>query len=535
MMNKKNKCILGVLVCLGIYFAPRVAAQVTYLDFDEPLSKEQMYQDFDSLIRITEGSTQALVRQISTGYDAAGYLKKQRYRIENLHTLGDFIKFVNRCLPYIMGAHVRSANAFDALYCLGKHLIDTSALQIIAQKIEEQEIEAANNTMQKGFPLGIGFYCNGEYHVFGRFKFIHRETLDTTTVSDFRILEHQQKPVDFFGEIESSAASWNRWDHRRHQFFTKYGINGFCEDHYLVEDYPSKKIYDIKGDEYNLIMGGSSLPREEYAKLKRENKIEKTDNMKITYFDSLKLLYLYLGSMDDDGGAFAEEVKRIGKGKKINKIIIDIRGNRGGSDATWARLLTAIIKKPLKEDAQIVVRNTPVMNRIIDSETRFAQMDTNYFKKKRIPYLNNEEFHVFYSGGGQNIFLPDSNSLQYDGNIYILQDLNSLSASGTFSAYAKLIDQLISVGEPTGTIAGRGLMPAIFQLPNSKYTFAMEITADITLAKNAFDVWQDRPEIEIYPSADDIIERNNYNVINLRSKEFLLNHDYLFKKVLEMK
>ena len=39
-----------------------------------------------------------------------------------------------------------------------------------------------------------------------------------------------------------------------------------------------------------------------------------------------------------------DSVKKIGKGKPIEKIVIDVRGNRGGGDGFWMDLLSAIVK-----------------------------------------------------------------------------------------------------------------------------------------------------------------------------------------------
>jgi hypothetical protein len=241
-----------------------------------------------------------------------------------------------------------------------------------------------------------------------------------------------------------------------------------------------------------------------------------------------------------DNGDFAENVKKTGAGKQIDKIILDIRDNNRGDDSTWRRLLSAIVKNPLYENAILGVRNTEIMRKIFENSVQDNQIPSTLVKKQKISYLNNEEFLLITSGVDEKgdslcIVLPDSNSLMYDGKIYILQDENIYSAAGSFIAYAQQIPQLIIVGVPTGLVAGRGFPPAIFQLPNSKFSFLMDVFVDLTDAKTAADVRHDRPEIEIYPTIDEIIEMNNYSFfLNKRGDEFLFKHDYLFKKVLKM-
>jgi hypothetical protein len=132
--------------------------------------------------------------------------------------------------------------------------------------------------------------------------------------------------------------------------------------------------------------------------------------------------------------------------------------------------------------------------------------------------------------------IPDSNSLQYDRKIYILQNEFVASATGSLLAQAKPFPQFITVGIPTGNLMGVGFSPDAFQLPESKFTFFMEACVDLTDCKTAIDVFHDRPKIEIYPTLDEIIEMNNYGYfLNRRGDEFLFKHDYLFKKILEMK
>jgi hypothetical protein len=244
--------------------------------------------------------------------------------------------------------------------------------------------------------------------------------------------------------------------------------------------------------------------------------------------------------MTSNNRDISDSVKKIGASKQIDKIILDIRDNHGGDDYTWRSLLSAIVKNPLYENALFGVRNTEIMKKIFEDRMQTNQIPSTFVKKQIIPYLNNEEFLLITSGVDDKgdtlcIILPDSNSLMYDGKIYILQDENVYSSAGALVAYAQRIPQLITIGIPTGLIAGRGVPPAIFQLPNSKFSFLMDVFVDLTDAKTAADVRHDRPEIEIYPTIDEIIEMNNYGFRNKRSDEFLFKHDYLFKKVLEIK
>jgi hypothetical protein len=255
---------------------------------------------------------------------------------------------------------------------------------------------------------------------------------------------------------------------------------------------------------------------------------EASDNMKIKYYDSLNVLYIYLGEMDYDSN-FVESIKKM-KGKQIDKIIWDVRDNLGGSDYAWVSVLKAIMKDTIPAKFQIGFRNTTAMWRIFENYLEYYSEDTI---KQIIPFLDNTEFLTVVGKGAD---VPDSNSLQYEGEIYILQNEFVASATGSLLANAQHIPQLITVGVPTGNLMGVGFAPMAFQLPESKFTFIMEACVDLTDCKTAIDVFHDRPKIEIYPTLEEIIEMNNYGYfLNKRGDEFLFKHDYLFKKVLEMK
>jgi hypothetical protein len=504
------------------------------------LTKEQMYEDYDTLVKIISSSTHSLVNKVSTSYDVELYLKKRRAKIENISSYMDFIIFLKRTLPFTLAPHCRMANEHDCEYAMGSKFVDTMMVRLISDAYLYRE--SAFDPYQYSFAqLGKGFYYNGNYYVFGRYTFIHRNTNDSILLSDFRILkqnQEDQKSIDIFdSQVSGSSAASVRWDYRLRKHYMANGLYIPRSNKILAEDYSTKQQFDFSPIDYSMRISGASLSEEEISSLPHEQ----SDNMKVTYYDSLRLLYIYLGSMVYDNGSFANSAKKAGIGKQIDKIILDIRDNNGGSDYTWRHLLSLIVKKPLYGNALLGVRNTEIMKKIFEDNVETNQIPASIIRREQIPYLNNEDFFIQTSGlddKGDSLCIvpPDSSSLMYDGKIYILQNDNVYSSAGALTAYAQRIPQLITVGVPTGLVGGRGLPPAIFQLPNSKFSFLMDVFVDLTDAKTAADVRHDKPEIEIYPTIDEIIEMNNYGFfLNKRGDEFLFKHDYLFKKALEMK
>ncbi|MEG2070888.1 MAG: hypothetical protein RR034_05890, partial [Bacteroidales bacterium] len=131
-------------------------------------------------------------------------------------------------------------------------------------------------------------------------------------------------------------------------------------------------------------------------------------------------------------------------------------------------------------------------------------------------------------------FIPDSNSLQYKGKIFILQNEEVYSSGHSLTTYASHVEQLVSIGEPSGLLAGFGLSPNLFQLKYSKFSFRIELAIDISNVQKISDIYQDIPEIIITIPAKEKFEYVKDKFYDKQSKDYLHKHDYLFKKNLEM-
>jgi hypothetical protein len=534
MFNKILKLVVLSCCCTAIF------AQVPNMNKKMPIKK--MYQDFDTLIKIIESGSPYLVRKKSINYDMVETLKAKRSEIKDIKNCGDFATFLNRCLSYTMAQHARATRDFQYNFC--SQYIDTHSVKIFFKKWGDYwDIKMQNQIFSGG--LGEGFWHQGYYYIYGIYKFMRRYTPDTTIVTDFRILKRDEKPIDIFkgGDLASRGASKVKWDYQTKEFYVArafLNISAKNKNRILVEDYPTKEQYEIPLDSCNISAGSGSLSEEEYESFKeRWVSFDKIITTKVAYYDSLHLLYIYVGEMVNDGGAFADSVKKVAKGKQIDKMIIDVRDNPGGSDYGWANLVSAIIKNPLHKHLKLGVPNNPLMKKVFDDVISRREIPQSRIKIERIPCLDNIEFLTINSEGlienGDTLgFFPDSNSLNYEGKIYVLQNGFCASSAGSFLSFSQQQPQFITVGEPVGTILGIGFEPPVFQLPNSKFTFQMDVFVELTDAQNATDIWRDRSEIELYPTIDEIIEYNNYRILDLRSDEFLFKHDWLFKKVLNL-
>jgi hypothetical protein len=126
---------------------------------------------------------------------------------------------------------------------------------------------------------------------------------------------------------------------------------------------------------------------------------------------------------------------------------------------------------------------------------------------------------------------PDSNSIAYGGNIYILQDSEIYSAAGTLAAFARYSEKIVSVGQPTGRLLGRGVDPMVFMLPHSGLISRLEPVLDINGIKTAQEAFRDDVEVAVPLSVKDHLNRKGYKG-DVYSEDFLYRFDPVFKRVL---
>jgi hypothetical protein len=495
---------------------------------EQQLTKQQMYADFDEFVKIQEDvNIEIDIRKKATGYDALQEIKQFRPEIEQINSYWEFISFMEKCLVPTLGVHAALVDFTNPTTCIPE-LIDTQYIMPIANGYRTW-LSEKNKKKEKS--LGRSFYNNGNYYIYGTYRFIDAAHKDTITLSDFRILALDDVSIDSIDVKRYATVPFLiRWDYRLNRYYHSWlpvsPMKISAEDSY------TKRQYTIDRSQYGgLIMNGISLSKEEEKRLSAKE--EKSDNQKITYYDALKLLYIYTDRMDSDNKDFVDSIKHIAFGRKINKIIFDVRGNRGGADKAWRNILSGITGDTLYENNIIGFKDCELSRKYMKAYMPSHQIEEkDIVRNQRIELLDN--LPAFYLAGIDTI-APDSNSLHYKEKIYILQDEDTYSAAQYLVSFARQSEQLVSVGVPTGHVAGAGMTPWAFQLTNSKFTFRVDITADLSNVKTTMDLFQDRPEIEIYPTAEEKIRMRNYgSYLNKRGDEFLFKYDYLFKKVLEL-
>lgn len=472
------------------------------------LTQAQMYQDFDSLVYIIENvNPQLIIKKKITGIDYLSELKLMRNEIKDCKNTEEFILLINKAFTLMQDGHcnILFAHPYFMPYKTAQYLYELTDSMAYCNTLKYINFFDKTEETQK-FWLEIK-YINGEYYLLEPFKYKNRIYKE-----GFKITEFNGESIHSFVQKLAKYRIRMRWDFNNNRYYSemffwalpylniKYFSLTFCDKN-------EKKITDLF-DNFKKVYN-------------YERQIISSDkDKKIKYFSNSCVLYIKLKKMDLNY-LNLDDINELSKNKKINKIVIDIRGNSGGNDNTWLKLLGRIIDKPIIYPVKQLVKNSNIIRYKLKNEIK------DFKNTEKISLLDNEEFLVIYNQN--DTIYPDKKSIKYKGKIYLLQDEEIYSSALALSSVAALSDKIVSVGQTTGWMGGMCITPIAFTLPNSKLIFTIEPAIDATNIKTINNFWKDTVEVPFNPPLD-------YYINRAKSKEKLnIEDDQYYKKVIELK
>lgn len=210
-----------------------------------------------------------------------------------------------------------------------------------------------------------------------------------------------------------------------------------------------------------------------------------------------EVAYLKINQMN--GGAIEEDGKEIRKFydeiKDYSKLIIDIRGNGGGSDYYWQKnVMEPLIKESITVENYIFTRGTygkPFYKARGIKQSAVSKLNKNILNE--FPEEIETDFHSYFISGRT---IHPVNPIDFKGKIYLLVDKGVYSSSESFAAFCKDSGFVTLVGETTGG-DGIGIDPLFFSLPNSgiviRFSSLLALNGDGTINEEV----QTTPDIEI--------------------------------------
>lgn len=198
-----------------------------------------------------------------------------------------------------------------------------------------------------------------------------------------------------------------------------------------------------------------------------------------------KVAYLHISTMsstsaEEDGKEMRKFYEKI---KTYEKLIIDIRGNSGGSDYYWMQnVIEPLTREPVTVEYYGFARGDygePFFKAKGMDFKPINDLDKETINK--IPSDVRESFDKYY------LFthtIEPKDSINFEGKIYLLVDNAVYSSSESFAAFCKDSGFATLIGETTGG-DGRGINPLYFSLPHSgllgRFSAVLCLNGDFTI------------------------------------------------------
>ncbi|WP_250676000.1 S41 family peptidase [Paraclostridium ghonii] len=180
--------------------------------------------------------------------------------------------------------------------------------------------------------------------------------------------------------------------------------------------------------------------------------------------------YIYLPSMASRNGSMEKDLNMIGDYintlDNYKALIIDIRGNIGGSDSYWQEIVSKLINDDITVNGYRVYRTN---SKLIKDYTDLRNIKLESIEKLPQNIKKNAPKEVFENFSDfENTFytIKANNNCKFKGNIYLLTDEKVYSSSEFFAMFCKETKFATLIGQTTGGDGG-GLDPVLFKLENS--------------------------------------------------------------------
>ena len=195
--------------------------------------------------------------------------------------------------------------------------------------------------------------------------------------------------------------------------------------------------------------------------------------------------------------------------KPYEKIIIDLRNNLGGAPAYWQKaFVERFINEPITHKQYTVVKKS-IFDELKFNRKLFAlkfsnEIELGELKKVEFsawkdnqlpPYLSINDYYCMHSS---KTFEPH-NPYNFNGEIYLLIDHDSFSATEDFAKFAKETGFAKIVGAQSIGGAAVAFVPWFFELPNSHIMLSMEIDMAFNSDGTINEIYGTKPDFEMEP------------------------------------
>ncbi|HCM35678.1 S41 family peptidase [Chryseobacterium sp.] len=223
---------------------------------------------------------------------------------------------------------------------------------------------------------------------------------------------------------------------------------------------------------------------------------------------------------------FLEQMMDILERESIGNLIIDLRGNTGGTGAVYEKVFTYLTQRPFRDShyAYTKFNEIPMNEKLVITPLFLSNGVTDknglnaYFKQL---YPKQVQGKYYWADDKNPLILP--NERTFKGQLYLLIDQRVASAASHLASLIKSYTNAIVIGKETvgGYYEHNGHFPVVYELPNTGIQTGFSIV----------HVIQDAQILPDQKRGQGIIPHIKIQQTN---QEFLDQTDVYLKKVLEL-
>lgn len=518
--------VIVTLMCFSNGNAQKNNQPVKYLEGTPLLTTSQMLADYDSLVSyINQVSPIIQFNKEVRKIDFNKHAKKIKKKITSKTTMEEYLLLTEKTLNVAQDGH--------------SNRLGTSLLDIVKKVWIPQGYASGLDTLD--FPHSYKYekfikekfytktklelvYINGEYYNLLPFSYKGKNY-----PAAMKLVSCNNKQIHQFVKNMEELISPLRWDRANRKVYHEnfYTVGEIYKNNQLklvfIDNNQEKKtVYITKDDTVT------------FLEEKKNNFGYNTNKAAVIthYFEKEQIFYGKIPTMDEKfGDTLTKHFETVLKKFPIKSIVLDVRGNGGGSDNTYGKFLGKILKDTIKTNLTVGRIFSPLNCKYYDmNKDSIAAYGLSLIKDG--PKLKN--LKMFYNIiPNYSFFYPEKEVLPFEGNIYVLQDRFIFSSTSNLSSLAYKNKKLISIGEMPNLLGGMQNITSIFCLPFSKVIFRLEPQIDFTDCKTVADIFQNQVEHFVtYPIAF-LHERATTNQ-DIFGKNFLIQNDPMFKKVIAL-
>ena len=513
----RNKLLLAGIFLL---FFTETFGQNIHLDFGyyhnreiPELTKNQMKSDFNELYYYMKN-----LMPLNSFYKQAGIMdidtvfNHYRNELDTITNMMEFYRIIDEILLIYNDGHLWAD--MNGAFISPNTLLSNPLIKADSLSIENTRTFLSTRGLiwtNVHFRMKLK-YIDGRYY--NVLPFVYNKD---TIFNGAELLKINGEEINSFISQKNNYTTGMKWDTKKHRYYSEY----FFLSNYVASldsiEITYKNIDKIITQKYSI--------KTKLSFIRNNNiKISRKESNLISYIEETHTLVIRLATLTHVKDDILDSIKNCFITKDISNIIFDVRGDKGGKDIVWEKVVSLVIG-PYKHVEDICGLNTDVYKKHLEYLIKVDSLDFNI---KRFSYL--EGSYACYEFVRA---LPKlDTSFFYEGPIYIFTDDKVFSGTYNFLNFMTAFDNVTTIGTRSGYIYYAGNQPMDFMLSYSKIIIKTPINF-CSNKRNLNNIFYE-PDYSINENIQYVYTYYTIPDNDYYSFDILKNNDVYFKKFMEI-